>query len=158
MKVVILMGGNSKERQVSLQSGNAIFEACKQLGYNTSVIDMTKNIDFYLNELKKYDLVFIGLHGGEGENGTIQKTLEQNEIIFTGSDSKSSALCMDKNLSKIKAKDIGIPTPKWDLIKKVSSLDFNMQKFPIIVKPNDQGSTVGLYLVCLLYTSDAADD
>ena len=147
MKVVILMGGNSKERQVSLQSGNAIFGACKHIGYNTSIIDMTKDIDFYLNELKKYDLVFIGLHGGEGENGTIQKTLEQNEIIFTGSDSKSSALCMDKNLSKIKAKDIGIPTPKWDLIKKVSSLDFNMQKFPIIVKPNDQGSTVGLYLV-----------
>ena len=86
-----------------------------------------------VNELKKYDIVFIGLHGGEGENGTIQKSLEQNEIIFTGSDSKSSALCMDKNLSKIKAKDIGIPTPKWDLIKKVSSLDFNMQKFPIIV-------------------------
>ena len=141
------MGGNSKERQVSLQSGNAIFKACKQIGYDTSIIDMTDHIDYYLNELKKYDLVFIGLHGGDGENGTIQKALEQNEIIFTGSDSKSSALCMDKNLSKIKAMDIGIPTPKWDLIKKVSSLDFNAQKLPIIVKPNDQGSTVGLYLV-----------
>ena len=90
MNVVILMGGNSKERQVSLQSGNAIFEACKHLGYNTSVLDMTKDIDFYLNELKKYDLVFIGLHGGEGENGTIQKTLEQNEIIFTGNNKACS--------------------------------------------------------------------
>ena len=147
MKVVILMGGNSKERQVSLQSGNAVFRACKQIGYMTSIIDMTEDIDYYLNELKKYDVVFIGLHGGEGENGTIQKTLEQNEIIFTGSDSKSSALCMDKNLSKIKAKDIGIPTPKWNLIKNVSNIDFNMQNFPVIVKPNDQGSTVGLHLV-----------
>ena len=141
------MGGNSKERQVSLKSGNAIHRACKNIGYDTLIIDMIDDIDFYLNELKKYDIVFIGLHGGEGENGTIQKTLEQNKIIFTGSDSKSSALCMDKNLSKIKAKDIGIPTPKWNLIKKVSSLDFNTQKFPIIVKPNDQGSTVGLHLV-----------
>ena len=147
MKVVILMGGNSKERQVSLKSGNAIYRACKNIGYDTLIIDMIDDIDFYLNELKKYDIVFIGLHGGEGENGTIQKTLEQNKIIFTGSDSKSSALCMDKNLSKIKAKDIGIPTPKWNLIKKVSSLDFSTQKFPIIVKPNDQGSTVGLHLV-----------
>ena len=147
MKVVILMGGNSKERQVSLQSGNAVFRACKQIGYMTSIIDMTEDIDYYLNELKKYDVVFIGLHGGEGENGTIQKTLEQNEIVFTGSDSKSSALCMDKNLSKIKAKDIGIPTPKWNLIKNVSNIDFNMQNFPVIVKPNDQGSTVGLHLV-----------
>ena len=147
MKVVILMGGNSKERQVSLQSGNAVFRACKQIGYMTSIIDMTEDIDYYLNELKKYDVVFIGLHGGEGENGTIQKTLEQNGIVFTGSDSKSSALCMDKNLSKIKAKDIGIPTPKWNLIKNVSNIDLNMQKFPVIVKPNDQGSTVGLHLV-----------
>ncbi len=147
MKVIILMGGNSKEREVSLQSGNAIFRACENIGYKTSIIDMTEHIDYYLNELKKYDLVFIGLHGGEGENGTIQKTLEQNEIIFTGSDSKSSALCMDKNLSKIKANDIGIPTPEWNLIRKVSNLDFDKQKLPIIVKPNDQGSTVGLYLV-----------
>ena len=58
------MGGNSKERQVSLQSGNAIFRACKHLGYDTSIIDMTEHIDHYLNELKKYDLVFIGLNNG----------------------------------------------------------------------------------------------
>ncbi len=147
MKVVILMGGESKEREVSLQTGNAIFKACKHLGYKTTIIDMTKHIDCYLNELKKNDLVFIGLHGGKGENGTIQKILEQNDIIFTGSGSESSAICMDKNLSKIKANDIGIPTPKWNLIKEVSSQDFKTQKFPVIVKPNDQGSTVGLFLV-----------
>ena len=58
MKVVILMGGNSKERQVSLQSGNAIFEACKHLGYNTSVLDMTKDIDFYLDPNRAKSIIF----------------------------------------------------------------------------------------------------
>ena len=145
MKVVILMGGNSKERQVSLQSGNAIFRACKNIGYDTSVIDMTKDIDFYLSELKKYDLVFIGLHGGEGENGTIQKSLEQNEIIFTGSDSKSSALCMDKNLSKIKAKDIESEVDEYE----VNDADYDL-KYSVYFA-NDSVPTLCRLFIYMLY-------
>ena len=90
-------------------------------------------------------MVFLGLHGDIGENGTIQGFLEALGIIYTGSGPLSSAICMDKNISKIIAANNNILTPKWKLYNNIN--DNDKFKYPLVVKPNGQGSTVGLRIV-----------
>jgi len=147
MKIAVLMGGTSAEREVSLRSGNAIYNACKKLGFEVVKIDPINNIETYKPELLGNDLVFIGLHGGDGENGVIQRYLEKIDVDFTGSKSDSSALCMDKNLSKIQAKKIGVLTPDWFVIESLSDYNRNIMHPPFVAKPIDQGSTLGLFIV-----------
>ena len=83
-------------------------------------------------------MVFLGLHGDIGENGTIQGFLESLGIIYTGSGTLSSAICMDKNISKIVAANNNILTPKWKLYNNIN--DNDEFKYPLVVKPNGQGS------------------
>ncbi len=147
MKIAVLLGGTSAEREVSLKSGNAIYNACEKLGFDVIKIDPLKNIEGYKDELLANDLVFIGLHGGDGENGVIQRYLEKIDVNFTGSKSISSALCMDKNLSKVQVRKIGISTPDWFVIQSLSDYNEDIICPPFIVKPIDQGSTLGLFLV-----------
>jgi D-alanine-D-alanine ligase len=93
----------------------------------------------------KQDIIFNALHGGLGENGIIQAWFDKNGIKYTGSGSLSSALCMDKAKSKDIAKRNGVLTPNWQLIfDKEEEIKI---KLPFVVKPNDQGSTVGLSIV-----------
>lgn len=147
-KIGILMGGTSLEREVSLISGKAIVEVCRKLGYDTIPLTLNGNIIELLPDLKKVDLVFIALHGGEGENGSIQGFLKELEIKYNGSGVLASALGMDKNISKVLSQSIGILTPKWKLFNTLEdSLKYNPKSFPVVVKPNDGGSTIGLTIV-----------
>ena len=97
MKVSVLMGGISAERAVSLKTGKAVINACLELGHETTPVDFSGNYSSILNDLKYSDIVFNALHGTVGEDGTIQSWLDENNINYTGSGSRSSKLCMNKN-------------------------------------------------------------
>ncbi len=141
-KIAVLMGGPGEEKDVSLKSGEAIKKALNHNGYDVTSIILDAKLEKLVKELLSVDLVFLGLHGNIGENGTIQGFLDALGIIYTGSGPLSSAICMDKNISKIIAKNNGIMTPKWKLCDTV--IDDAKMNYPVIVKPNGQGSTVGL--------------
>ena len=141
-KIAVLMGGPGEEKDVSLKSGQAIKKALNHNGYDVTSIILDTKLEKLVKELLSVDLVFLGLHGNIGENGTIQGFLDALGIIYTGSGPLSSAICMDKNISKIIAKNNGIMTPKWKLCDTV--IDNAKMNYPVIVKPNGQGSTVGL--------------
>ena len=144
-KIAVLMGGPGEEKDVSLKSGQAIKKALNHNGYDVTSIILDTKLEKLVKELLSVDLVFLGLHGNIGENGTIQGFLDALGIIYTGSGPLSSAICMDKNISKILAKNNGIMTPKWKLCNTV--IDDAEMNYPFIVKPNGQGSTVGLRIV-----------
>ena len=141
-KIAVLMGGPGEEKDVSLKSGQAIKKALNHNGYDVTSIILDTKLEKLVKELLSVDLVFLGLHGNIGENGTIQGFLDALGIIYTGSGPLSSAICMDKNISKIIAKNNGITTPKCKLCDTV--IDDAKMNYPVIVKPNGQGSTVGL--------------
>ena len=145
MKVAVVLGGVSFERDVSLKTGKAVIEACKINNYEVEAVIIDKNYQKFLPILKKVDIVFNALHGTLGEDGTIQKWLEENNIKFTGSGSVSSSLCMNKMESKKILKDNGFLTPDWLEFKE--NIEINDVSLPCIVKPNAQGSTFGLSYV-----------
>ena len=139
------MGGVSAERDVSLKTGNAVIDACNNLGFKVNQVIINNDYKFYLKDFKNCDIVFNALHGPIGEDGTIQLWFEKNNIAYTGSGPNSSSICMDKNNSKKIIKDLGYATPKWNLVNRV--IDYNLINYPCIVKPNTQGSTYGLSIV-----------
>ena len=143
-KIAVLMGGPGEEKDVSLKSGQAIKKALTHNGYDVTSIILDTKLEKLVKELLSVDLVFLGLHGNIGENGTIQGFLDALGIIYTGSGPLSSAICMDKNISKIIAKNNGIMTPKWKLCN--TAIHDAKMNYPVIVKPNGQGSTVGLQI------------
>mgnify|MGYP001435700007 FL=1 len=145
MKVCVVMGGVSAEREVSLKTGNAVFDACSNLGFEVIQIVIKNDYKFYLKDFKNSDIVFNALHGPIGEDGIIQLWFEKNNIAYTGSGPKSSSICMDKNNSKKIIKDLGFATPKWNLFSR--EINYNLINYPCIVKPSSQGSTYGLSIV-----------
>ncbi len=146
-KIAVLMGGSSSEREVSLSSGKAMFAASAALGYDAISVEFENDILSHLDTLKSVDIVLIALHGGIGENGRIQGMFESLGIRYTGSDALSSAICMDKHISKLLAEDVGIATPRWKRIRKGQSIYKNEFDYPFVVKPNSEGSTIGLTIV-----------
>lgn len=176
-KVVLLQGGDSEEREVSLQSSAAIHQALCELGYESIPLDPADYSDYQkLSEaivsISPY-IVFIGLHGGEGENGSLQALLSLLDIPFTGSDMKSSALCMDKLISFALAKSLGVRIPDYVALERrdyeIDSLRPGEEtrsyeekiaglEFPLVVKPNDSGSSVGITIVPDLSQLAAAID
>tara|TARA_S200000501_G_scaffold213313_1_gene200392 strand:- start:984 stop:1874 length:891 start_codon:yes stop_codon:yes gene_type:complete len=145
LKIGVLMGGDSDERIVSISTGNEVLKAFEKLGYNAKKILINDDFKSSLEEFKKQDLVFNALHGGKGEDGKIQQWMNLNNIKYTGSGSTSSALCMDKARSKDFAKIMGIRTPRWQLLNHPT--EKIKLRFPLVVKPNRQGSTFGLTIV-----------
>ncbi len=156
LKVCILAGGDSAERDVSLNSAEAICDGLTQLGHRTSLFDSaTVPLEKLATatEIASADVVFIALHGGAGENGAVQRVLENENITFTGSDSAASALAIDKPRTKAIAQELDIPTPKCIEFSASDESSDLPQKIltelglPLILKPADGGSTVGLTLV-----------
>ena len=143
--VVVLYGGNSAEREVSLISGKFIYDALKSAGASCSLVDTKKNVIEQLQQLKP-DRVFIALHGTDGEDGVIQGMLKMMGIPYTGSGVGASALAMDKYRSKLVWKGLGLPTPDFCMVTSSSSLP-ESYPFPCFVKATSQGSTIGTYPV-----------
>jgi len=172
MHIAVLMGGVSSEREISVLSSFEITKALRALGHQVTVIEMTEGVltevqearwfsvvanhvpplekakhelplANLLGELDVLDKVFIGLHGGRGENGIIQAELESLGIPFTGSGSVACALAMDKNKTKAQYVKSGLPTPAWEIVKAHDAVNLG---YPLIIKPNQEGSSVGLRL------------
>ena len=146
-KIAVLMCGLGEESEISLQSGKAIQLALEAIGYNVLGINLGKKLSDIISDLHSVDLVFLGLHGSNGENGTIQGFLKSLGIKYTGSGPLSSAICMDKNISKIIARDSKVNTPNWEIVSRGQTNIGDKFEFPLVIKPNDQGSTVGLTIV-----------
>lgn len=141
------MGGLSPERKVSLTSGQEIFNALKSKGLNATLVDVDHNIGASLAG-RKIDLAWIALHGTFGEDGTIQGILEYLKIPYTGSGVLGSAVAYNKVVSKEIFMERGIPTALYQVIhaedrnRVMPKLDF-----PVVVKPSDQGSSIGVSIV-----------
>jgi D-alanine-D-alanine ligase len=176
LNIALFLGGTSPEKEVSKSSSKSIFAALTNLGHNVILMNPAygknqpaNNNDFFTEKeyapisnenyietvnskaLDNIDLVFLGLHGKWGEDGTIQSLLELRGKKYTGSKVLASSLSMDKKMSKILFQHYGINTPKWISIPKdnfepdqvLSMIKKNLH-YPCVIKPNDQGSTVGL--------------
>lgn len=144
----ILTGGDSAEREISLKSCKAIENACKELGYVTSIIEIDGNITEILPSLIEIDFVFIALHGGKGENGVIQGLLDSINMPYNGAGVLASALGMEKSVTKKIAACIGINTPKWKIFKNINeAIKESSLNHPLVVKPSADGSTMGLTIV-----------
>ncbi|MEM6998566.1 MAG: D-alanine--D-alanine ligase [Pseudomonadota bacterium] len=143
-KVAVLMGGQSAERNISLESGNAVYEALIETGVDAHVIDFKEN-EFQQLMTNKFDRVFIALHGRGGEDGSIQGALESIGLPYTGSDVLSSALAMDKIRCKAIWRDSNLPTPNVIELNQNSNWEQVVEKLklPIMVKPVREGSSVG---------------
>ena len=149
--IVVLLGGLSGERKISFLTGKACSKALKKKGYNVRELDAR---GYFVDKLKKLKpkLVFNALHGQYGEDGFVQSILESIKIPYTHSGVLSSSLAMDKELSRILFKKNKIKTPKYFLLQKSYEAILRKKmknkniKFPIVIKPINEGSSLGVYI------------
>jgi D-alanine-D-alanine ligase len=144
-RVAVLFGGTSSEREISLKSGNACLAALQKRGVDAHGFDPQEKP---LTELlaRKFDRVFIALHGPGGEDGTVQGALEFLGLPYTGSGVMGSAIGMDKLRTKRLALAVGVPTTDYMVLRSPADLDNCIERLglPLIVKPATQGSSVGM--------------
>lgn len=140
------MGGLSPERDVSLETGKAVFEAMQHKGLNALAIDVDEHITRVLTD-RKVDLAFIALHGTYGEDGAIQGLLDYLKIPYTGSGLLASAVAFNKVMSKKLFQHHGIPTPEFQVLCKGQGEFQRSLDLPVVVKPSDQGSSIGVSIV-----------
>jgi len=178
LKIAVLFGGTSAERDVSVASAAQVVDALRRGGHEVLAVETSRGVLPAAQErellsqgidrappaglesgigklpavvgsggLKDVDLVFLALHGGAGEDGTIQGALDLAGIAYTGSGTLGSALAMDKDVAKRLFLAAGVPTPKWLMTPVEPAHVIEQLGLPVIVKPNSEGSTVGLTLV-----------
>lgn len=186
MKIAVLFGGISTERNVSISGGKAVIEALRSKGHEVIPIDPAfgsealeksesaiydiqqmitpEDLKAYsprnymdcvnLDIFNEIDCAFIVLHGKYGEDGLIQSLLEFRQIPYTGSDVKASSISIDKDASKMIFTAADIPTPQWVTLSYRDDIDFELIKDirdslgkEIVIKPNDQGSTIGISII-----------
>lgn len=144
--VAVLTGGLSSEREVSLSSGRGCAEALRAAGYRVTPIDAGRDLAQVLADLKP-DVVFNALHGDWGEDGCVQGVLETLAIPYTHSGVLASALAMDKDKSKAVLKAAGLKVPGGGLFDRHEVARCHVIDPPYVVKPNAEGSSVGVFLV-----------
>jgi D-alanine-D-alanine ligase len=144
-KVAVLMGGNSAEREISLNSGQAILAALLRQNVDAVGIDTAHNLVTQLTE-KNIERAFIALHGRGGEDGTLQGLLELMGIPYTGSGVLACALAMDKYRTKQLWQGVGLPTPPSVLVQTNSDFNSIIERLglPLMIKPSLEGSSVGI--------------
>ncbi len=142
-KVAVLMGGDSNERAVSLLSGEAVLHALKRLGINAEAFDPSSRD---INEIQSYNRAFIALHGRGGEDGSMQAFLKSKNIAYTGSDSLSSAIGIDKLKTKLLWRSLNISTPDFLQVTEKTSYEEIMSAIgvPFFIKPSNEGSSIGI--------------
>lgn len=150
-KIGVLMGGLSRERDISLKTGKAILKVLIEKGYMACPIDVDQNIAEKLLK-KRIEIAFLALHGRYGEDGTIQGMLELMKIPYTGSGVLASALALNKVMAKKVFVYEGIPTPsfnffKIDMIGMRNLKQYITIELPLVVKPAREGSTIGVTIV-----------
>jgi len=151
-RIGVLMGGQSAERDVSLRTGTAVHQSLVRRGYNAVVIDVGPTLSQDLHD-QKIDLVFLALHGPGGEDGAIQGFLETLGIPYTGSGIQASAICMHKVTTKTLLASARIPVPAGMVVKRGEKISHTTMiraaklRWPVVVKPVSQGSTIGVSIV-----------
>jgi len=147
-KIGILAGGPSNEREISLKSGKAVYEALIKEGCDAILIDVKNDIYDIIAE-RAVDIAFIALHGRFGEDGTVQGILEGMGVPYTGSGVEASRLAIDKIATKDVFKKHGIPVPGYAVFEKngFSAKPSHLMKWPVVVKPQFEGSSIGLSIV-----------
>ena len=144
-KIVILLGGESLEREISISSGENIIKSLTSQGFNAIPFDCKS--DFIKKLIKiKPDVCFNALHGLGGEDGSVQSLLEKNNIPYTHSGISSSKICMNKVLSKELFLKNNINTPKYELIK-INNISNLNKTLPFVIKPVQEGSSNGVYVI-----------
>ena len=182
MKVAVLMGGTTSEREISLRTGRGMAQALRQLGHEVLAVDAASGRLLPAGDeergappegsivpagpaalvsaaaIRDAEVVLIALHGGAGENGTLQALLDLAGKPYTGSGVMASAIAINKAMSKRVFEQAGIPTPAWRLVRADEPLAAALARgevprevealgLPLVVKPNEEGSTVGLSIV-----------
>ena len=179
LRITVLVGGASSERDVSLASGIRIAQALRERGHTVTSLDAAGDVLSLATEqamlsgalktappsleelarlrlpatlgerreVREADVVFLGLHGGQGEDGTVQALLDLAGVTYTGSGHLASALAMDKDLSKKLFRTAGVRTADWLMAPATDAEIVATLGLPVIVKPSKQGSTVGLSMV-----------
>ena len=144
-KVAVLMGGRSAERSISLLSGEAVFSALQSQGVDAHKVDVKCDISQKLTE-GQFDRAFIMLHGRGGEDGEIQGVLDSLEIPYTGSELTGAVLSMNKALSKSIWQQLNLPTASYCHVNKDTEPNelINKLGLPLIVKPVNEGSSIGM--------------
>ena len=153
MKVAVLKGGDSLERQVSLRSGARVENALERLGHEVAPIDVGRDLVDRLVAARP-DVAFVALHGRGGEDGTVQELLELLGIPYTASGPSACIRCMDKVVAKHALRDAGLPTPDFYAFSQAAFEELGAAqalpaieerlRFPIVVKPAGQGSALGI--------------
>jgi D-alanine-D-alanine ligase len=144
--VAVLMGGWSAEREVSLNTGKGCVKALEERGYRVTPIDVQQDIARVLQAVRP-DVVFNALHGRFGEDGTVQGLLELLQIPYTHSGVLASALAMDKQKAKIVMAAAGVSVPEGIIVKRSEAAARHVIEPPYVVKPNSEGSSVGVIIV-----------
>ncbi len=149
MKVGILMGGISSEREVSLNSGKSMMQHINKEKYEVVPIVIDKKEDV-IEKVKDIDFALLALHGKFGEDGTVQAVLKTLGIPYSGCDTLSSSLCMDKDLTKTILKANDIRTARWLNVKSIEEIDYEAIeeiKYPVFIKPTNGGSSVATFKI-----------
>ncbi|WP_165062742.1 MULTISPECIES: D-alanine--D-alanine ligase [unclassified Adlercreutzia] len=156
IRVALLAGGNSSEREISLASGDGAQKALEDANFNVERLDPARKEDLKRLIDGGFDVAFLCLHGRGGEDGALQGFLETVGLPYTGSGVLASAACMDKTVAKLFYKDAGIPTPQCAVIKRADGFDIKevLQKVSgcnengckCVIKAASEGSSVGVYI------------
>ena len=149
MKIGVIMGGISSEREISLKSGMSIVENIDKEKYDVESIIIDKKEDI-INKVKGIDFALLALHGKFGEDGTVQSVLQTLGIAYSGCGPLSSAMCMDKDVTKSMLKSAGIRTAPWINLREDDNVDYdeiNKLGYPVVVKPTHGGSSVATFIV-----------
>lgn len=144
LNVTVMLGGPSAEREVSLRSGSQVAAALRSIGFQVDELDPQQD-DWVLPP--RTDIVFLALHGTYGEDGTVQRRLQELGVPYTGCDAESSRIGFDKNLTKQRMIAAGIPTARSVLINSPNASWPMGWNPPVVLKPVRQGSSVGLQFV-----------
>lgn len=146
-KIIVLAGGTSGEREVSLRSGAAVANALMAAGHLVTVEDPADGLENLLPKLEMADVIFPALHGAGGEDGILQKFLESHHIKYVGSDSQASELCFDKARYTRLLHDNDILVPKTLLVNYREFQRSSLAQKPYVLKPNDGGSSIDTFIV-----------
>ncbi|MFW5487927.1 MAG: D-alanine--D-alanine ligase family protein [Desulfovibrio sp.] len=148
MHILLIAGGWSDEREVSLSGGKQIEESLKRLGHTVTRLDPQENLSDFMDLATAHDFAFINLHGSPGEDGLFQAMLEEADCPYQGANPKASFLSLNKATTKLVYQQNGLPTPDWDFLPVPPSKDWKPDlEFPFVVKPNNGGSSIGMSLV-----------
>lgn len=148
-KVAVLMGGVSSEREISLRSGQGVLQALNEAGYSAFPVDLTHDLGEMVHILNRErpDVVFNALHGKYGEDGCVQGVLNIMQIPYTHSGVMASSIAMNKSMTKKVIASLGIGLAKECMVEKKDVIMGDCLPLPYVVKPNDEGSSVGVFIV-----------